>query len=95
MLQNMSSRDVPDIVRTMRKQSSYRGAVRIGIIDTVSLDCEPPRLVKCRLVIGCILAVCLYSFDKQRARIPGISQQDRPVPFNVFIQEFIEVEQIG
>jgi len=35
------------------------------------------------------------SFDKQRARIAGISQQDRLVPFNVIIQEFIEAEQIG
>ncbi len=91
----MSGRDVPDVVRTMGKQSPYRAAVSIRIIDTVSLDCEPPRFVKCRLIIGCILAVCLYSFNEQRARIAGISQQDRPVPFNVFIQELIEVEQIG
>jgi hypothetical protein len=86
----MGGEHIADTVWAVRQQPLDRAAIRIGIMDALALDCEPPGLIEGILAIGGILAGEFHRLHEQRAGIGGILQQCSPVPVDIGVEIVVD-----
>lgn len=95
LLEDMRRQNIPDIVRTVRQQALDGAATGIGIVDSISLDDGSPSLVECRGVVCGFGTGRLHRLHEQGAGVLCTGEQHTAVPFDVRVQVFVKVEQVG
>lgn len=75
LLQDMSGKDVADVVGTMRQQALDGAATGVRVVDPIALDRSPPSLVKGRLVVRRILGLGFNRLHEKGGRIFGAGEQ--------------------